>query len=491
MVHVEQIARVAHPMGSPGGKRVRTYLTEKLKELGIESETQEFRTSGLNGVNVLARVRGTGPAVKKALMLCAHHDSVPSGPGAGDNASGVASVLETLRALRADPPLERDMIILFDDGEETGLDGARLFVQEHPWAKDVGLVLNLDARGNSGPSVMFETSDRNAWLIAEYARTAVHPLAASLSVEIYRLLPNDTNLTVFKRAGLAGLNYAFVGGLGYYHTPGDTPQNLSPNTLQHQGENLLAATRCFGRLDLDNPKRGEDVIYTSVLNRTVVVYPLAWAWPLAVAAFGIFVIALGLGLWKRRFGLLDVIAGIAFWFGAWWASLFAAAIFWTALREIFAPIEVIWTRLDVPVLTACGIVASAVTLAVEGRAARRWSLEGLSLGALAWWLLVSVSSTRWIPGASYLFVWPTIGGLVGLCVAMVLPRGAIVGRYATLLGALPLLLLMTPMLQSSFESLSLRMAALLMTPVVLFLGALLPLLGPFVSPRPTGASAAD
>ena len=118
--------------------------------------------------NVLARIKGQGPPGKKALMLCAHYDSVHEGPGASDNAAGVAVVLETLRALKAGPPLERDVIALFTDGEECGLLGSRLFVNEHPWAKEVGIVLNFDARGNSGPSIMFETSDGNGWLISQY-----------------------------------------------------------------------------------------------------------------------------------------------------------------------------------------------------------------------------------------------------------------------------------------------------------------------------------
>src|SRR5207253_129548 len=129
-------------------------------------------------------------------------------------------------ALKNSPPLERDVILLIDDGEEAGLFGAEAFVHEHPWAKDVGLVVNLDARGNRGSSVMFETSEGNGWLIAEFARAVPHPLAASLSMDVYRLLPNDTNMTVFKRAGMAGLNFAFVGGLSAYHTPSDTPANL-------------------------------------------------------------------------------------------------------------------------------------------------------------------------------------------------------------------------------------------------------------------------
>ena len=123
-------------------------------------------------------------------MLCAHYDSVPEGPGASDDAAGVAVVLETLRALKAGPPLDRDVIALFTDGEESGCLGARVFVDEHPWAGDVGIVLNFDARGNSGPSIMFETSDGNGWLIRKYAQAAQQPLATSVSMDVYKIMPN-------------------------------------------------------------------------------------------------------------------------------------------------------------------------------------------------------------------------------------------------------------------------------------------------------------
>ena len=119
------------------------------------------------------------------------------------------------------------MIVLFDDGEENGFHGSRLFVEEHPWAKEVGVVLNFDARGNSGPSFMFETSDDNGWLIQQFSQAVPHPLATSLSMDIYRIMPNNTDMTIFKQAGMGGLNFAFSAGVAYYHTPEDTRRTLS------------------------------------------------------------------------------------------------------------------------------------------------------------------------------------------------------------------------------------------------------------------------
>src|SRR6185436_14698966 len=194
--------------------------------------------------NVIARLKGTGAG--RALLLSAHYDSVATGAGASDDAAGVAALLETARALKTQPPLQNDVIFLFTDGEEAGLFGARAFTEQHPWAKDVGVVMNFEARGNGGPSIMFETSSGNQQLIKTFGQTAPDPVASSLTYEIYKLLPNDTDLSVFKEAKLPGLNFAYINGFTHYHTNLDTPVQLDERSLQHHGASALALTRAFG-----------------------------------------------------------------------------------------------------------------------------------------------------------------------------------------------------------------------------------------------------
>src|SRR5262249_40256382 len=124
--HVAAIARDPHPLGSAAEEPVRGYVLTELTALGLQPEIQQPRDAGPPGPeagstrsrpavrNLVARWRGSGPPAKKALLLSAHYDSVPRGPGAGDDASGVAAILETLRALQAGPPLEHDLIILIN-----------------------------------------------------------------------------------------------------------------------------------------------------------------------------------------------------------------------------------------------------------------------------------------------------------------------------------------------------------------------------------------
>ena len=164
LADLKEVASAPHPIGSMEQARVRDYLLRRLSALGVQPEVQQavavssrgrppYRAATVN--NIVARLRGAGDG--KAVGLIAHYDSVPTSPGASDNGSGVVVLLETLQALKAGPPLTNDVIFLFTDAEEVGLLGAEAFVAEHPWARDIGLVLNFDARGTSGPSVMFET----------------------------------------------------------------------------------------------------------------------------------------------------------------------------------------------------------------------------------------------------------------------------------------------------------------------------------------------
>ncbi len=350
--------------------------------------------------NIVARWRGSGPAGKKARLLSAHYDSVARGPGAGDDASGVAAILESLRALKAGAGPERDVIVLINEGEEIGLFGAEVFSEEHPWAKDVGVVLNLDARGNRGPSYMFETSEGNGWLIEQLARALPHPMATSLTVEVYRRMPNDTDLTIYKKHGMPGLNFAFVGGLSDYHTPEDTPANLDPSTLQHQGENLLAMTRHLVRLDLDDVRR-DDVVYFAVLQRFVAIYPEAWVMPLMVIAVLGFIGVTTLGIFKKRVRVVEVAAGFGMFLLAAVAAYAVVFAAWTALNFGLGGRVQRLFRYDTAILAGFSAASVLIGGFLFTRAGRWWSWEGLGLGVLSWWLAATVATSLWLPGGSY------------------------------------------------------------------------------------------
>ncbi|HZU26808.1 MAG TPA: M20/M25/M40 family metallo-hydrolase [Bryobacteraceae bacterium] len=280
MVIVRAIAQRPHPPGTDEHRRVQDWIRAALAREGLDSSIQTGSAGGDPAENILARMPGT--ANTRAVMLAAHYDSRPEGPGASDDGSGVATLLETLRALRAGPRLRNDVIFLITDAEERGLIGARVFMNDHPWRHDPGVVLNFEARGTSGPSYMFETSPGNLTLIRQLQHAVPWAQASSLSYEVYRRMPNDTDLTVFKRGGLNGLNFAFIDHVEFYHTRFDDAAHLDLRSLQEDGRYALNLTRAFGNVDLSNVRSSYDAVYFTTLLTPLMVYPGTWAVPIAV-----------------------------------------------------------------------------------------------------------------------------------------------------------------------------------------------------------------
>ena len=199
MIDVQAIAVRPHPQGSADAARVQAYLIGRMTTLGLAPQAHAFESAKGPGRNLLGLLPGRDRAAP-AVLLMAHSDSVPSGHGAADDAGGVAAVLEAVRALKADTR-QRDVMVLFTDGEETGLQGARAFFASDPARAHVGLVINLEARGNRGRAVMFETQPNAGPLIAALTQAKALTGASSLMPDLYRRLPNDTDLT-------EALNYA-------------------------------------------------------------------------------------------------------------------------------------------------------------------------------------------------------------------------------------------------------------------------------------------
>ena len=297
-----------HAVGFPGHDRVKSYIIAELKKMGLETTTQEGYTAGdwanlSKATNILARIKGSGQG--KALLLLSHYDSGPhSSFGASDAGSGVATILEGVRALLASNETPKnDIIILISDAEELGLNGADLFVNHHPWAKDVGLALNFEARGSGGPSYMLiETNRGNGTLIKEFTKAnPKYPVANSLAYSIYKMLPNDTDLTVFREDGdIDGFNFAFIDDHFDYHTALDTYDRLDKKTLAHQGSYLMPLLHYFGNANLNNLKSLNDDIYFNLPLFRLVSYPFEWIWPMFGMALVAFVILLVIGLKKQK-----------------------------------------------------------------------------------------------------------------------------------------------------------------------------------------------
>jgi hypothetical protein len=414
--HIKRIAQEPRPIGSPGNKRARADIVGQLRLLGLEPELQTIRVrdyydpagGSVDVVNVMARISGTAPT--KAVALMGHYDTVPVAPGANDDASAVAIMLETARALLADPKLRNDVVLLFTDGEEPAPRfGSSAFVTEHPWARDIGFLINLEALGAGGPSLLAEASAPQGWAVDQYAAAVPYPAAFSFVTATAELIGgSNSDFATFQDQGSPGVELAYLHGSPIYHTSADASQRVSLRSLHQQGANALALTRRLGNLDLGMSHEDSRSIFFTIARLLVVRYPSSWALPLALLTGAVLAIA----GWRERAWLRALQSSGATLVTVVVAALAAVGI-WTGLagwRSAMGLAESS-TYLAGLILLSVGIVAAVA------RVARRQTPAGAdALGVMLVWWLLGLLVAIWAPGMSYLFAWPALaGGLVLLC----------------------------------------------------------------------------
>ncbi len=397
---------------------VRDRIVAELTKIGYQPQIQTAFACGDFGTcatvnNVLARLGGTDTSSSDAVLLAAHYDSVPAGPGDSDDGVGVATVLEIARALKAMPAPHHSVIFLLDEGEEAGLLGARAFVDSHPWAKDVRAAVNLDARGTSGPSVMFETGGANDWAVRLYAQHAARPATSSIFYTVYKALPVDTDFTVFKAAGYEGLNFAFIGEEVHYHTPLDNSANVTPASVQHQGENALPAVVAFANADLSNiPRR--DAVFFDLFGRAMIHWQARRTLLFALLAALLLFVQVAWLIHTRRIVLRDFLVGLVGWPVTLAVTGALAVILQQGLR-FAGSTPVNWIAHPLPFEIAFWSLGAAVVVANGVFFVRRAGFWGLWSGVWAWWALLAVLMAWKAPGLSYLAVAPAaIAALAGL-----------------------------------------------------------------------------
>ncbi|MDX2595852.1 M20/M25/M40 family metallo-hydrolase [Streptomyces sp. WI03-4A] len=471
---VDAFAKEPRPLGSAAHDRVRDRLVAELDKLGLRPRVlRGLGTDTTSGAalaaptqDVRATLKGTHPTGR--VLLVAHYDSVEIGPGATDDGHGVASLLEVARALRAGPAPRNDVTFLFTDGEELGKVGAQQYTASGA-AGDPGktVVLNLESRGTSGRTLMFETGDHNGALVP--ALDGHVPVTTSLAHEVYRRLPNYTDFTVFRDAGFTGMNFANVGTSANYDTPQDNLANSSRASLQDLGDTVLGATRRLAATDLTTVRKGSQSTYFSWAG-LLVRYPGALVTPLAVLAAALF--ALGLWCAVRRGAMRGRSAAVAA--AAVPVPLIGAALTGWAGWQLMLLARPAYTGFVFgdpsrpgPAALGLGIVALALVWACAAVLRRRYGAVATGAAVTGWFVLLAVVTAPLVPGASYLFVWPALFGAAGLVLAARLPGTSRWRPAAASLASLPAAALLLPIATLLFPTLGLGMAF-----VPLLLGAL-------------------
>jgi len=403
------------PIGSNANRDARAYIAAELERSGFTVRLQDAdavdppRGVTARVVNIIATKDG---AIRDAVALVSHYDSVPDGPGAADDALGVAVCLEAARMLGA-AGLRHSIVVLVTDGEEAGLMGARAVVTDPDVASRVRTFLNFDGTGASGAAELFETEPGWSAPLTAWARGAVAPAGQSFGIEVYRRLPNDTDFTVVKTLGAAGLNFAPIGDSYAYHTDRDIATRVDSFTLAHEMANTVSTVRALDGLEWTTTAAASPT-YFDVLGRHAVLYGAATdravVW-MALALGTIAWIAVTRRGWRaRRVGGLVVTAGWALVRSiASVGAAVGAAWLLRALRNELNP----WYATPswfFAFLVAAALLAGWLVERLAGWV--RPSLAPLRQPEAVWWATLPVWAIAaaglhvQAPAAAYLFAWP-------------------------------------------------------------------------------------
>jgi len=486
LTQVEAISKKPHYVGSKEHEVVADYLVKELNKLGLETSVQQGYTLSdwgnlVQSKNILARIKGSNSS--EALLLLSHYDSAPHSysKGASDAGSGVATILESIRAFLYNKTQHKnDIIILFSDAEELGLNGAALFVTQHQWAKEVGLVLNFEARGSSGPSYMLmETNKGNAGLVKEFVAAKVtFPVSNSLMYSIYKMLPNDTDLTIFREQGdIQGYNFAFIDDHFNYHTAQDDIHHLNKNTLAHQGSYLIPLLNYFSNTNLNTTQASEDYVYFTI-PYTFISYPFSWVLPMVIIALALFIFLLFLGKAKRILSFRVIIKGFIPFFGSIISTGLITFFGWKALLKLYPQYNDLlngFTYNGHAYIAAFVLLALAISMLFYHLFSERKVTINHYVAPLFIWILINGALAFSLQGAGFLII-PVYFGLIIFGIFIVTQKS---NKTLNLFLSIPALIIIAPFIQMFPIGLGLKVLFGSAILTVLTFALLLPVFGAF------------
>jgi hypothetical protein len=419
---VKAITSSPRLVGSPAFESAKATLLAQMTDLGLLTDVQDTSLDGVKVENVLGRLPGSYD--QDAILLTAHLDSVANSPGATDDGSGVAEVLETMRALQAAGPLNDTVIALITAPEENCCYGARAFVSQHPWAKYVRLVINVDAGGLSGPSILAATGPQEGWLIERMAGTLPDPVGSS-AIEALGSPATDYTL-LFRPAGWIGFDFN-LSWSKRIHSPLDNVANVDLASLQHQGEHMLALVRQFAGRSLLFPQVPRPV-YFDLLGLTILYYPTAWVIPILLVLTLLFAAVLFLGFQRKRLS----VPGLASSTAALLLSLLSVPLLLGLAQLLFFsnPSTQLAAELTGDSLLSNSLRWGAAFLAVAAtwlwvarfRKTQKCKPADLVTGLYLLLYLGACGTSLAFPGLSYIFVWPLLASLIALFIRLLFDR---------------------------------------------------------------------
>lgn len=458
LFHLKNISKEAHYTGAKEHKKVQNYIVKELEKMGLEVEIQTQTAinkkwlAATTAENIIAKIKGT--TTGKALMLLTHYDSNPhSSLGASDAGSGVVTILEGIRAFLAkNQTPKNDIIILITDAEELGLLGAQAFVDTHTLTKDVGLILNFEARGSGGPSyVLMETNGKNSKLLSEFiAAKPNFPAANSLMYSIYKKLPNDTDLTVFREdANINGFNFAFIGDHFDYHTAQDSYERLDRETLLHQADYFTTTLNHFSNCNLENLNSDENFVYVNFPFIKLLSYPFSWVTPMLITCVIVFLLLLFFGISLNKIAVKNTLRGFIPFLVALILCGGISFSLWKLLLVIHPQYNDIlhgFTYNGYTYITAFVFLNLWILFTIYKRTSKVEKPVNLLIAPIFFWLIINFIISIYLKGAGF-FIIPVISALLILAVSIFMDLEEKTKRILCTILSIPTIYIFAPLVK--------------------------------------------
>ena len=445
MSHVYNIAKAPHPSGSEAILDVRNYITEQISKMGLNYEIQTFERDLLNErlqkhreqiannselaafrddyaknegfdsfedyykhylqgnteyKNILVRV-GPENSEHKFLMM-AHYDSAKESPslGAGDDGVSVASLLECMRILSLKKDMKNTVYFLITDGEELGLVGGDYFVKNPLFnPSEITLITNFEARGSKGVPFMYRSSGNNKNLLKILSKNVDKKWTFSWLPDIFKTMPNSSDLGLFIKAGYRGLDFAMAQDFKNYHQPTDSFENLSVKSANQYLKMTSDFANYFSSVDEIEPDATEDAVAFPVLNGKIMILS-----SLLMKVFGIAGTVLGLAFLifafiKKRYKIKDFLIYLG---AVIIGSAFAVPMFFfqKKLTGMFS-----WLTLETYGLILMSLISLSVISLFTLLAKKLFKIEGSSLKAVTILIFsgLSITTSLMFNSVSYIF----------------------------------------------------------------------------------------
>jgi len=481
--HYQVIGKKPRPVGSEEIKNIRDYIIGEVKKIGYHPEVQDTVFQGTYAwsrsriaklENIIVKVPGSQSS--KAILVVGHYDSVFAGPGAGDNGISIVSMLEILRALKSQPPLKNDIIFLFSDAEEIGLMGAQAFLYKHPYAQDVGFVINSDAGGGkpAGPSLLIETGNFNPLVMAEFSRTGSGIFSSSLTSYVWQKMPNSSDFSIFQKAGIPGFNLMYIGDWVYYHLPSDNIGRVDPESIQHHGSGILALINHFGAKNLNDYQKNPDQeasVYFSVFGHTIH-YSNAFALPITIFITLAIIILLAVAKRKKEIQFKNIIYGFIYSILTLVISSGLAYLAWEFIKKILHPLYRAF-----PInpynrdLYICGFLFFSlfIFILMSSWIIKKISIKNLYFGSIILLLALLAGFTLYMLPGTYFLAIPLLFAIIQGTLYFIPwgKRGSWLHTIITAILSLPAFIIILPMAYMIIKYT--RFSMMFVFPVILFL----------------------